>query len=149
MIKSLIKLTWLTFKSGWWIPLAALYAVQHAQADTLYQGGGHGTAYNVTISKNSASFVRTGPHQAGATLQGAKLVSEEGNTSTYAVPIPRKFWNAFSGARRPVACQLVVTFGDHGKAITGIRASQPCTFFHGATLGFGLYGGGVLRRGRP
>ena len=127
-------------------PLAALYAVQHAQAATIYKGGGHGTAYSVTITKSGASFIRHGPHQAGATLSKARLVSQTGNTNTYAVQIPRQFWSAFAGARRPVECRLVVTFGDHGKAITGIRASQPCTFFHGAELGFGLYDGDVLRR---
>ena len=145
LIIPIIRLAWITFKSGWWIPLAALYAVQHAQADTIYKGGGAGTAYSVTITKSGASFVRHGPHQAGATLQGAEMVSQTGNTNIYAAPIPRKFWSAFAGARRPVECRLAVTFGDQGKAITGIRASQPCTFFHGATLGFGLYGGGVLR----
>lgn len=147
MIKSLIKLTWLTFKSGWWIPLAALYAVQHAQADTLYQGGGHGTHYSVTINKGGrASFVRHGPHQAGATLHGAEMVSQTGNTNTYAAPIPRKFWSAFAGARRPVECRMAVHFSDHRQIIDGIRASQPCNYFHGASLGFGLYGGDVLQR---
>lgn len=149
LIIPIIRLSWLTFKSGWWIPLAFLYSVQHAQASTLYQGGGNGTAYSVTTSKNGASFVRTGPHQAGATLHGASLVSQTGNTSVYAVPIPRQFWSAFSGARRPVECRLTVHFADHRRVIDGIHSSQPCTFFHGAELGFGLYGGDVLRRVRP
>jgi len=69
------------------LALAALCAV-HAQAGTLYTGGGHGTAYSVTISKNSASFIRSGPHQAGATLPEARLVSRNGDTSVYAAPIP-------------------------------------------------------------
>lgn len=30
LLLSFIRLSWLTFRSGWWIPLAALYAVQHA-----------------------------------------------------------------------------------------------------------------------
>lgn len=145
MIRTLIRLSWATFKTGWWLPLAFLYAVQHVQADTLYTGGGAGTHYQVTVGRRSASFIRTGPHQAGATLHGARLVDQKGNTSTYAAPIPKQYWSAFAGARRPVECRLVVHFADHHQVIDGIHASMPCTFFHGAELGFGLHGGDVLR----
>ena len=72
MIRAFLRLSWLTFRSGWWIPLAMIYAMQHVQAATLYTGGGAGTHYQVTITQRSASFVRTGPHQAGATLHGAR-----------------------------------------------------------------------------
>lgn len=36
LIVATIRLSWLTFKTGWWIPLAALYAAQYAHADTVY-----------------------------------------------------------------------------------------------------------------
>ena len=126
-----------------WLVLA-VFAVHTAQADAIYAGGGHGTTYGVTITKNGASFMRTGPHDSGATLPDARLVSRKGSISVYAAPIPRKFWSAFPGSRRPVECRMVVTFGNNGKNITGIRSSQPCNFFHGAELGFGLYDGDVL-----
>jgi len=131
-----------------WLTLA-VFAVHTAQAGTLYTGGGQGTAYSVTITKSHASFSRTGPHQAGATLPEARLDSRNGDTSVYAAPIPRKFWSAFPGARRPVECRMTVHFSDHRRVIDGIHSSQPCNFFHGAELGFGLYGGDVLRRVRP
>lgn len=71
MIRAIFRLLWLTFRSGWWLPLAFLYAVQHAQADAIYTGDGGGTHYQVTITQRSASFMRTGLHDAGATLHGA------------------------------------------------------------------------------
>lgn len=124
---------------------AALVAIPAIAMPATYQGGGYGTAYTVTVNGNRASFVRTGPHEAGATLYGAGLVSQKGDTSVYSAPIPRKFWSAFADARRPVECRMAVHFSDHRQVIDGIRASQPCIFFHGAELGFGLYGGQVLR----
>ena len=122
--------------------IACACFTQGTSAATVYHGGGDGTHYQVTIGQRSASFLRTGPHDAGATIHGARLVSRHGATAIYATPIPKRYWRAVGGRE----CRIDVEMGDHGTAITGIRASSECIFYHGATLGFGLYGGEVLHK---
>lgn len=122
---------------------------QVTSAATVYHRGGNDLPYTVTLGHHTASFIRHGPHEAGATLPSAELISWKGDTSIYVASIPRKYWSAFAGATHPTECLMTVHFAEHHRVIDGIRASLPCNFFHGATLGFGLHDGQVLRIVQP
>lgn len=77
--------------------MLSLFAIPGIAGAATYQGGGYGTAYTVTIHDHRASFICTGPHESGATLNGARLVSRKGNGETFAHPSPGSSGGRFQG----------------------------------------------------